>query len=132
MSPGSVTILVVDDNQINLKLASTVLRAEGYSVATAADAETALDLVAALSPRLVFTDVQLPEMDGLELTRRLKADWRTAGVVVVALTACAMEADRVAAFAAGCDGFIAKPIDTRTIGAQVADFLRDRRPTTAA
>lgn len=133
MSPrGSAKILVVDDNELNLKLASAVLRADGFEVRTAIDAESALDSIRDERPALVFMDVQLPDVNGLELTRRLKADPRTSGIVVVALTAFAMEADRKAALAAGCDGFIAKPIDTRVLGPQTACYLGVEPMPTAA
>lgn len=124
MSPqAGAKILVIDDNQINLKLVTTVLRADGFVVRTAVDAESALAAISDDPPALVFTDVQLPDVDGLELTRRLKQDPKTRNIVIVALTAFAMQADRDAALAAGCDGFIAKPIDTRTLGLQAASHL---------
>jgi two-component system, cell cycle response regulator DivK len=117
-------ILIVDDNPVNLKLARVVLTAEGYDVHTAADAEEALDVLRQLKPRLILMDIQLPGMDGLELTRRLKADPRMGGVIIVGLTAYAMKGDEAKARAAGCDGYIPKPIDTRRFPGQVAAFLK--------
>ena len=109
------TILIVDDNPTNLKLARVLLTGEGYIVRTAGDAEEALAVLQAYRPRLILMDLQLPGMDGLELTRRLKADPDLRSIVIVALTAYAMKGDEDKALAAGCDGYIAKPIDTRTL-----------------
>jgi two-component system cell cycle response regulator DivK len=120
-------ILIVDDNPVNLKLARVLLAAEGYEVRTAMAAEEALEVLGDFLPRLILMDIQLPGMDGLELTRRLKADPRMRGVVIVALTAYAMKGDQERVLAAGCDGYIGKPIDTRRLAAQVADLLT--RPT---
>jgi CheY-like chemotaxis protein len=117
-------ILIVDDNPVNLKLARVVLSAEGYDVHTAADAEEAMGVLHQLKPRLILMDIQLPGMDGLELTRRLKADPGMVGVIIVGLTAYAMKGDEAKARAAGCDGYIAKPIDTRRFPGQVAALLK--------
>jgi CheY-like chemotaxis protein len=117
-------ILIVDDNPVNLKLARVVLSSEGYDVHTAADAEEALDILRGFKPRLILMDIQLPGMDGLELTRRLKADPGMRGVIIIGLTAYAMKGDEAKARAAGCDGYIAKPIDTRRFPEQVAAFLK--------
>jgi two-component system cell cycle response regulator DivK len=120
-------ILIVDDNPVNLKLARVLLAAEGYEVRTAMAAEEALEVLGDFLPRLILMDIQLPGMDGLELTRRLKADPRMRGIVIVALTAYAMKGDQERVLAAGCDGYIGKPIDTRRLAAQVAELLT--RPT---
>ncbi|HXB55916.1 MAG TPA: response regulator [Vicinamibacteria bacterium] len=116
-------ILIVDDNPANLKLARVVLSREGYEVRTAADAEDALVALRTFRPRLILMDLQLPGMDGFELTRRLKADPARSGVVILALTAYAMKGDEEKARAAGCDGYIAKPIDTRALPGVVAGYL---------
>lgn len=118
------TILIVDDNAANLKLAKVLLTAEGYHVRTAADAEQALAILAELVPQLILMDIQLPGMDGLELTRRLKSDPKTCGITVIALTAYAMKGDEEKVLASGCSGYISKPIDTRRFGAEVAGYLR--------
>jgi two-component system, cell cycle response regulator DivK len=112
---SGATILIVDDNAINLKLARVTLRGEGYDVHTATDAEEALAVLDRIHPRLILMDIQLPGMDGLELTRRLKADPAQQDIIVIALTAYAMKGDEQRAREAGCDGYIAKPIDTRTL-----------------
>lgn len=117
-------ILIVDDNVINLKLVRVLLFTEGYEVRTATGAEEALAVLAdGFSPRLIFMDLQLPGMDGLELTRRLKADPATRNIIVLALTAYAMKGDEQKALAAGCDGYIPKPIDTRTLPGVVVSYL---------
>ncbi len=116
-------ILVVDDNPANLKLARVLLLAEGFEVRTAQDAEQALATLQTFTPRLILMDVQLPGMDGLELTRQLKADPQWRGVVIVALTAYAMKGDEEKALAAGCDAYVAKPIDVGKLPGQVAEWL---------
>jgi len=120
---ASQAILIVDDNQINLKLVRLLLESEDYAVRTAADAEEALVLIEDSVPRLILMDLQLPGMDGLELTRRLKSDPRTSACIIVAVTAYAMKGDQERAKSAGCDGYIPKPIDTRTLPAVIAGFL---------
>jgi CheY-like chemotaxis protein len=117
-------ILIVDDNPTNLKLAKVTLAIEGYDVRTAMDAAEALEVLRSFRPRLILMDLQLPGIDGLELTRRLKADPATRGVAVVALTAYAMKGDDERALGAGCEGYIPKPIDTRTLPGLVASYLR--------
>jgi CheY-like chemotaxis protein len=121
------SILIVDDNAINLKLLRLTLKVEGYDVQTAVDAEQALAVLAVFRPRLVLMDLQLPGMDGLDLTRRLKADPATRDAVIVAVTAYAMKGDEQRALDAGCDGYVTKPIDTRTLADTVARFLAGGR-----
>jgi two-component system, cell cycle response regulator DivK len=116
-------ILIVDDHPTNLKLARVLLTSEGYDVRTAEDAMQALAVLAEFRPHLILMDIQLPGMDGLELTRRLKADPATANIIVLALTAYAMKGDADRATAAGCDGYIPKPINTRTLPGVVAEYL---------
>jgi CheY-like chemotaxis protein len=116
-------ILIVDDNPTNLKLVRVLLQGDGYDARTAADAEEALELMQTFHPRLILMDVQLPGMDGLELTRRLKADVQTREIIVVALTAYAMKGDEQKALDAGCDGYVAKPIDTRNLSRMIAEYL---------
>jgi CheY-like chemotaxis protein len=119
-------ILIVDDNPVNLRLAASVLELEGHAVALAADAEQAQELLKGEAPDLILMDIALPGMDGLSLTRKLKADERLRHVPVVALTAFAMKGDEAKAYEAGCDGYITKPIDTRALPRQVDDVLRRR------
>jgi CheY-like chemotaxis protein len=123
----AATILVVDDNPINLKLVSDLLAFEGYRVLKAEDGEQAAASVEAEPPDLILLDVDLPGIDGLTLTKRLKSDVRTGGIIIVALTAFAMKADRQRAMAAGCDAYVTKPIDTRGLPDQVARLLQRRQ-----
>lgn len=117
-------ILVVEDNEANQMLTRAVLELEGHEVCVAASAEEALAQIRGRVPQLVLMDVQLPGRDGLSLTRALKADPLTSSIPVVALTAHAMNGDREQALHAGCAGYIAKPIDTRTFGEAVRQYLR--------
>ena len=117
-------ILIVDDNATNLKLVRILLASEGYDVRTAADAEEALNVLKEFYPRLILMDVQLPGIDGLELTRRLKSDPATQDIMILGLTAYAMKGDKERIVAAGCDGYVPKPIDTRTLPELVAGYLQ--------
>jgi len=108
-------ILIVDDNAANLKLVRVLLTLAGFGVVTATDAEEALKVLETCTPRVILMDVQLPGMDGLELTRRLKADPSRRDIIIVVLTAYAMKGDEERARAAGADGYLSKPIDTRTL-----------------
>jgi two-component system, cell cycle response regulator DivK len=119
-------ILIVDDTPVNLKLTRILLVNEGYTVLTAASAEEALELLRNYHPRLILADIQLPGIDGLEMTRRIKQDERTRDIPVVALTAFAMKGDEQKAMEAGCDGYITKPIDTRTLGDRIRQLLMRR------
>jgi two-component system, cell cycle response regulator DivK len=122
--PLSKSILIVDDNPANLKLARVLLASEGYDARTAGDAEQALKMLTTFSPALILMDIQLPGMDGLELTRQLKSDPATRDIIIVALTAYAMKGDDERARAAGCDDYIAKPIDVLKLPAKVAELLQ--------
>jgi len=123
----SPLILVVDDNDAGLLLVRAVLELDGFRVDSAGSSEEVLECLNARVPDLILMDVQLPGQDGLSLTRQLKADPATATIPIVALTAHAMAGDREQALAAGCSGYISKPIDTRTLGAQVRQFLTEER-----
>jgi two-component system cell cycle response regulator DivK len=123
-------ILVVDDNPLNMKLVRVLLTSEGYQVRTAADAAEALAVLSECHPRLILMDIQLPGIDGLELTRRLKADPSTRDITIVGLTAYAMKGDEERIRAAGCDGYIPKPIDTRTLPGFIKAYLGNAAPKT--
>ena len=130
---NTVCILVVDDNPTNLKLVSDVLEFEGYHVLKATDAEEAQEIMKRSQPNLILMDIALPGMDGLTLTRQLKTAAKTRHIIIVALTAFAMKGDDQKALDAGCDGYITKPIDTRTLGHVVAEFIardQQRNPLT--
>lgn len=126
------SILVVDDNLQNTKLASFLLRSQGYDVRTAGSAEEALAAVSHAVPALILLDIQLPEMDGLSLARKLKDDPRSRDTFIVAFTAYAMTGDEARARDAGCDAYITKPIDTRALPGQIAGYLTARRKTGGA
>lgn len=104
------TILVVEDNSINMKLAVLLLESAGHRVLQAGDAESGMMIARVAQPDLVLMDIQLPGIDGLTATRRLKQDSATAHIKVAALTGLAMKDDEERAYAAGCDGYISKPI----------------------
>ncbi len=120
--PGE-RILVVDDNETNLRLITWLLSARGYEVREANDADQALRAVETFRPRMILMDLQLPRMDGYELTRRLKADPATRDIVIIALTAFAMTGDREKALKAGCDGYFSKPIDRHALVAGIAEHF---------
>lgn len=108
-------ILIVDDNPTNLKLVTFLVKSFGYQVETAIDADSTLKAVAEHAPDAILMDIQLPGIDGLELTRQLKAHAATRAIAVIALTAYAMKGDREKALAAGCDDYMTKPIDARML-----------------
>ena len=119
----SPLILVVDDNEAGQLLVTVVLELAGFQVDQAGSAQEVMERLHERAPDLILMDVQLPGQDGLALTRQLKADPATAAIHIVALSAYAMAGDRDQALAAGCNGYITKPIDTRTLGDQVREFL---------
>ena len=117
-------VLIVDDNPTNLKLVAYLVRANGYDVDTAGDATAAQAAISAHKPSLILMDLQLPGVDGLELTRRLKGDPTTSDIKIIAVTAYAMKGDEEKALAAGCDDYVTKPIDTRALPETIAKHLR--------
>jgi CheY-like chemotaxis protein len=121
-------ILVVDDNPINLKLISDLLESKGHEMFKAVDAADAQAVLAEILPDLILMDIALPGMDGLTLTRILKASERTRHIPIIALTAFAMKADDLKAKDAGCAGYVTKPIDTRELPKQIAEFLAMEEP----
>jgi CheY-like chemotaxis protein len=118
-------ILVIDDHPANLKLMRVLLTAEGYQVSTAGDAESALAMIGASCPRLILMGLQLPGMDGLELTRRLKASPATRDIPIIAITAYAMKGDEAKAREAGCDAYFTKPMDTRALPPVIARYFKN-------
>ena len=119
---SALRVLVVDDNFMNVEMASYVLSANAITVETAEDAQEALAKIPGFKPDLILMDIQMPGMDGVMLTQRLKADAATRQIIVIAFTAYAMKGDAARLTAAGCDGYIAKPIDVRTFAAQVLAY----------
>lgn len=124
-------LLIVDDNASNLKLMEATL-SDLYVVKTAMDAEEALHELTTFEPGLILMDIQMPGMDGLELTRLLKRDPARRDIIVLALTAYAMKGDEEKALAAGCDGYITKPINTRSLPVLVARYLEKGVPSKKA
>ena len=125
-------ILIVDDNESNLKLMKAVFDSDDYVVKTAMDAEEAIRVLETFEPQLILMDIQLPGMDGLEFTRLLKRDPARQHITILALTAYAMKGDEEKALAAGCDGYITKPIDTRSLIKLIETYLDTVRPLSPA
>jgi len=120
---SSQKILVVEDNQDNRELVVKVLKINGYKVIEAVDGEEALKKTKAENPDLILMDLFIPKIDGYEVTRRLKSDRDLKHIPVIALTAHAMKGDMEVALAAGCDGYMPKPIDVRKLPKQIKHFL---------
>lgn len=116
-------VIAVDDNPANLRLVSDLLEYDGFEVIRCADAEACLKAVKDSLPDIILMDVALPDIDGLTLTRTLKADRKTSHIKIIAITAFAMKLDREKALAAGCDGYITKPIDTRKFTSLIREYL---------
>ena len=108
-------VLIVEDNPANMTLATFLVQTAGHTVISATDAEAGLTLARAEQPDLILMDIQLPGMDGLEAARQLKRDDATRAIPVIALTALAMKGDEERIRAAGCDGYIAKPLAYRDL-----------------
>lgn len=120
-------VLIVDDNELNVELAHFVLTQAGMQVAAVLDANQALDQVERFAPDLILMDIQMPGRDGIELTRELRAREPRRPLVIVAFTAYAMKGDRERFLAAGCDAYIAKPIDVATFAGEVRALLPPAR-----
>ena len=118
-------ILLVEDNAANMTLATFLLQSAGYEVIAANDAETGVSLARTQNPALILMDIQLPGMDGLQATAMLRADESTRDIPVIALTALAMKGDEERIRAAGCNGYIAKPLDYKSFLATVAGYCRE-------
>lgn len=117
------SVLIVEDNDLNMKLFNDLLQAHGYRTIRSVDGRDAIDLVRRHRPDLVLIDIQLPEISGLDVTRHLKADPSLRAIPVVAVTAFAMKGDEEKMRAGGCDGYVAKPISVPDFLATVARFL---------
>ncbi len=116
-------VLIIDDNDANVELATFVLEDAAFIVSAVTDAADAPAAVASFQPDLILMDIQLWGGDGLQLTQALKSDAATSGIVIVAFTACAMKGDEARLRAAGCDAYIAKPIDVTSFARQVGAAL---------
>jgi CheY-like chemotaxis protein len=116
-------ILIVEDEPRNLKLIRDLLEVSGYMVLEAIDGKQGVEIAKAKKPDLILMDIQLPVMEGFEATRILKADERTRDIPIMALTAYAMKGDEEKIKAAGCDGYVSKPIDTRGFLNKITEYL---------
>ena len=121
--PDMPKILLVEDDSLNLDMICRCIQREGFEVITAIDGPSGLAKARSERPSLILMDLSLPEIDGWEITRRLKGDAETAGIPIIALTAHTMEGDREKALAAGCDDYASKPVDIPTLLEQIRKLL---------
>jgi len=128
--PAGTSLLVVDDDAFIARLLEIECTAAGYDVRTAGSGDRALELAQERCPDLILADVMMPNMDGFELTRRLRMDERTAGAKVILLTARGMSADRLEGFAVGADDYVIKPFDTPELLARIGEVLARPRTST--
>jgi two-component system, cell cycle response regulator DivK len=122
------TVLLVEDNEDNLVVYRTILEHVGYRVIEARDGEEGVSRAREQMPHLILMDISIPKMDGWEATQRLKADTATSGIPIIALTAHALEEDRQKAIQAGCDSYLAKPVEPRRVVQEVERFVGPARP----
>ena len=122
------TVLVVEDNKLNMKLIVALLTIGNYRILKAEDAEIGIQMIKEHRPDLILMDFQLPGMDGLSATRTIKKDEDLKDIPVVALTSYAMTGDKEKVMEAGCDGYIPKPIETRTFLEKLSQFLDNEGP----
>jgi DNA-binding response OmpR family regulator len=128
--PAGTSLLVVDDDAFIARLLEIECMAAGYDVRTAGSGDRALELAQERCPDLILADVMMPNMDGFELTRRLRMDERTAAAKVILLTARGLSADRLEAIAVGADDYVIKPFDTPELLARIGEVLARPRTTT--
>lgn len=117
-------ILCIEDNPQNMRLVRKILKFQGYEVYEAEDGLTGVSMALDLVPDLILMDINLPDIDGLEATRRIKAEPSMAGIPIVALTANAMYGDEERILASGCDGYISKPVSKSVLLDEVAQILQ--------
>lgn len=117
------TVLLVEDNEDNLVVYRTILEHVGYQVIEARDGEEGVHRARSEEPDIILMDISIPKIDGWEATERLKADGVTSRIPIVALTAHALEEDRAKAMRAGCDGYLAKPVEPRRVVQEVEKFI---------
>jgi len=117
------TVLLVEDNEDNLVVYRTILEHVGYHVIEARDGEEGVHRARSEEPDIILMDISIPKIDGWEATERLKADGVTSRIPIVALTAHALEEDRAKAMRAGCDGYLAKPVEPRRVVQEVEKFI---------
>ena len=121
------TVLLVEDNEDNLVVYRTILEHVGFRVIEARDGEEGVSRAREHLPDLILMDISIPKMDGWEATQRLKADGNTRQIPIIALTAHALEEDRQKALQAGCDGYLAKPVEPRRVVQEVERFVGPAR-----
>ena len=119
----SKTIMIVEDNELNMKLFNDLLQAQGYTTLQVKDGRVVIDITRRNRPDLILMDIQLPEISGLEITKMLKADDNLRSIPVVAVTAFAMKGDEQKIRTGGCDGYIAKPISVASFLQTISRFL---------
>jgi two-component system cell cycle response regulator DivK len=124
---SSPKILVVEDNQDNREMVVKILKFKGYRVIEAADGQEAIEKAKTENPDLILLDIYLPKMDGYEATKRLKADISLRNIPIIALTAHAMKGNMEEILAAGCDGYISKPIDIRELPGHIEHYLKHKQ-----
>ncbi|MGH7471645.1 MAG: response regulator [Longimicrobiales bacterium] len=122
------TVLLVEDNEDNMVVYRTILEHVGFRVIEARDGEEGVSRARQFQPNLILMDISIPKIDGWEATHRLKADKKTSGIPIIALTAHALEEDRQKALQAGCDGYLAKPVEPRRVVQEVERFVGPARP----
>lgn len=117
-------VLLIEDNDQNRYLTTFLLEKSGYRVITAIDGLSGIEMAKEVLPGLILLDIQLPRLDGYQVARLLRQDGRLRNVPIIAVTSYAMPGDREAALAAGCDGYIEKPIDPDTFVSEIRTYLR--------
>ena len=128
-APAGISLLVVDDDAFIARLLEIELSAAGYDVRTAGSGDRALELAYERCPDLILADVMMPNMDGFELTRRVRMDERISNAKVILLTARGLSADRLEGFAVGADDYVIKPFDTPELVARIGEILGRPRTT---
>jgi CheY-like chemotaxis protein len=117
-------ILLIEDNDQNRYMATFLLEKHGYEVVPAVDGPTGIELAAKIQPCLILLDIQLPQMDGYAVARELRRNLALSGIPIVAVTSYAMMGDREKALAAGCDGYMEKPVNPETFVADIERYLK--------
>lgn len=125
---GAASVLIVEDNELNMKLFSDLLSAHGFLVHQTRNGKDAVELARTHRPDIILMDIQLPEISGLEVTRRIKSDDALRDIPVIAVTAFAMKGDEERIRAGGCEAYISKPISVVTFLETVKRFANERRP----
>lgn len=123
---ANIPILIIDADKSHVKLEQLILAEKNYAIRVASNSEEAIKILAEFHPRLILIEIKLPGIDGLELTRILKADPKYQDIIIIAITAYGMQSDKEKILAAGCDGYLSKPIDVETFSKMIADFINKK------